>query len=332
MPFDQHPEDAGNRQARSNHRRIPYTEREIADCKASIPLLATLQRRVALKKRGNEWYGLCPFHQEKSPSFTINVEKGFYHCFGCGAHGTAIDAKMHFENMTFPEVMDEFLVRNGGAHRSSADVFAARQKRLHDEAAAARRAVEQAAEAVWNATVPAKGTVTEAAIRNLGYRLVIPPVIRHCPSLLLAGEKPEAAAVALVEQDDILAGRCVCVAPVHDGSSFDAGLVLSSETFIGEQEVGTIRLGRAGRTLGFAATLTTALAGRQLYSVPVWQCSFARRPFAPPVPDEVERILVFGEGSGDDFTIALANQFESYGRDVEVMLPGQQTFVEQMRG
>jgi len=47
-------------------------------------------RRVRLIKRGREQTGLCPFHSEKTPSFTVSQDKGFYHCFGCGAHGDVI--------------------------------------------------------------------------------------------------------------------------------------------------------------------------------------------------------------------------------------------------
>jgi hypothetical protein len=51
---------------------------------------ADRQRSVKLEKAGREHKGCCPFHSEKTPSFTVNDEKGFYHCFGCGAHGDAI--------------------------------------------------------------------------------------------------------------------------------------------------------------------------------------------------------------------------------------------------
>ena len=54
-------------------------------------LAELIGRRVKLTKRGKEHLGLCPFHDEKTPSFTVNEEKGFYHCFGCQAHGRAFD-------------------------------------------------------------------------------------------------------------------------------------------------------------------------------------------------------------------------------------------------
>jgi DNA primase len=53
-------------------------------------LAALIGRKVKLEKAGREHKGCCPFHSEKTPSFTVNDEKGFYHCFGCGAHGDAI--------------------------------------------------------------------------------------------------------------------------------------------------------------------------------------------------------------------------------------------------
>ena len=63
--------------------------------------------RVALKKAGREYKGCCPFHNEKTPSFTVSPDKGFYHCFGCGAHGTAIGFLMEYDKMEFVEAIEE---------------------------------------------------------------------------------------------------------------------------------------------------------------------------------------------------------------------------------
>lgn len=65
-------------------------------------------KRVQLKKAGGrgEWSGLCPFHNEKTPSFTVSDDKGFYHCFGCGEHGSAFDFLMKQEGLSFPEAVE----------------------------------------------------------------------------------------------------------------------------------------------------------------------------------------------------------------------------------
>ena len=70
-------------------------------------------RRVRLVKKGREHSGLCPFHKEKTPSFTVNDEKGFYHCFGCGAHGSAFDFIMETEGLGFREAVDKLAADAG---------------------------------------------------------------------------------------------------------------------------------------------------------------------------------------------------------------------------
>ncbi|WP_135079893.1 DNA primase [Terasakiella sp. SH-1] len=70
-------------------------------------------KRVKLIKKGKEHSGLCPFHSEKSPSFTVNDDKGFYHCFGCGAHGSALDFVMNTEGLNFPEAVERLAVQAG---------------------------------------------------------------------------------------------------------------------------------------------------------------------------------------------------------------------------
>ncbi len=83
------------------------------DVRARTGLADLIGKRVQLKKHGREWMGLCPFHNEKTPSFTINEEKGFYHCFGCGEHGSAFDFVMKTEGLSFPEAVER-LARAAG--------------------------------------------------------------------------------------------------------------------------------------------------------------------------------------------------------------------------
>ncbi len=60
---------------------------------------------VELKKRGGNYFGLCPFHNEKTPSFSVAPAKQIYHCFGCGAGGNAITFLMEYERIPFPEAV-----------------------------------------------------------------------------------------------------------------------------------------------------------------------------------------------------------------------------------
>jgi DNA primase len=85
-------------------RRIPQTF--IHELIARADLLDVIGARVALKKAGSNYKGLCPFHNEKTPSFSVSPDKGFYHCFGCSAHGNAIDFIMRYENRSFPEAVE----------------------------------------------------------------------------------------------------------------------------------------------------------------------------------------------------------------------------------
>ncbi len=71
--------------------------------RANLPVSEIVGRRVKLTRRGNEYTGLCPFHNEKTPSFTVNDEKAFYHCFGCGAHGDIVSFVMQTEGDGFVE-------------------------------------------------------------------------------------------------------------------------------------------------------------------------------------------------------------------------------------
>ena len=78
----------------------------IDDLIARADIVEVIGRRVQLKKAGREFKACCPFHDEKTPSFTVSPGKGFYHCFGCGMHGTAIGFLMEYDHMSFVEAIE----------------------------------------------------------------------------------------------------------------------------------------------------------------------------------------------------------------------------------
>ncbi|MCR6630065.1 MAG: DNA primase [Magnetospirillum sp.] len=77
------------------------------ELRTRVSLPGIVSRRVKLTKKGREYSGLCPFHNEKSPSFTVNEDKGFFHCFGCGAHGDAISFEMRANHLAFTEAVEK---------------------------------------------------------------------------------------------------------------------------------------------------------------------------------------------------------------------------------
>ena len=91
--------------------RIP--DAFIDELLARTDIVELVGARVPLKKQGREYSARCPFHDERSPSFTVSPVKQFYHCFGCGAHGTAISFLMNYDRMEFLDAVEELARRAG---------------------------------------------------------------------------------------------------------------------------------------------------------------------------------------------------------------------------
>lgn len=82
-----------------------YSETVIEQIKARVSIIEVVSRYVALSRKGDRFWGLCPFHDEKTPSFSVLPEKGFFHCFGCGKSGSMFDFIMEMEHLSFPEAI-----------------------------------------------------------------------------------------------------------------------------------------------------------------------------------------------------------------------------------
>jgi len=201
-------------------------DREIVDrVRDATDLLALVGQAVKLRKQGSAHVGLCPFHAERSPSFQVVANRGFYHCFGCGKHGDAFAWLMEREGMTFPEALEQ-LARAAGVdlpqrrERPSAEV---------DLETRMRSALE-AAQSYFEAQL-ARHEGARAYLRDRGYAgpflaeagFGMAPdgwdgLVNHLRGLNLSGELLEQAGLASRSergtQIDFLRNRLTI--PIHD--------------------------------------------------------------------------------------------------------------------
>jgi len=91
----------------------PIPQEFIDEVLARSDLVALIERRISLKKAGKDFTARCPFHDEKTPSFTVSPDKQFYHCFGCGAHGNAIGFLMAFDRLEFRDAVADLAAEAG---------------------------------------------------------------------------------------------------------------------------------------------------------------------------------------------------------------------------
>ncbi len=145
----------------------------VARIRDATNLLDLVGQAVQLRKQGAAWVGRCPFHSERTPSFQVLPEKGFYHCFGCGKHGDAFDWMMEREGLTFGEALEQ-LARSAGVdlpklkQRSTAEIdLESRQRSALDAAQAfyARRLQETSMARDYLET---RG-ITESFARDAGF-------------------------------------------------------------------------------------------------------------------------------------------------------------------
>ena len=90
-----------------------YPEEVIEEVRTRNDIVDIVSQYVNLKKKGANYFGLCPFHNEKSPSFSVSPGKQMYYCFGCGAGGNVFTFLMEYENFTFVEAL-KFLADRAG--------------------------------------------------------------------------------------------------------------------------------------------------------------------------------------------------------------------------
>lgn len=112
--------------------------------RSRLSLAEIVGEKVKLTRKGRVFFGLCPFHHEKTPSFSVNEEKEFYHCFGCGAHGDAIGFLMEKDHYSFIEAVRELAAR---ANLSLPHDFSSKEEKSQEDLTSFKKALEEAS--VW---------------------------------------------------------------------------------------------------------------------------------------------------------------------------------------
>ena len=93
---------------------MPFIDRDfINDLPNRVDIVGLINKRVALKKAGKDYKACCPFHEEKTPSFTVVPTKEIYHCFGCGESGGIIDFVMKYDHLSFVEAIETVAGESG---------------------------------------------------------------------------------------------------------------------------------------------------------------------------------------------------------------------------
>lgn len=144
-----------------------YTQDKIEEVRARADIVDVIGAHVRLRRSGRNFTGLCPFHDEKTPSFSVSPERGFFHCFGCGAGGTVFDFVMRHEGQTFPEALQSLAHRFGISLPEPAAGGGARVEQNERDAlfAANQIAAEFYAYVLWNSS---EGAAAREYIKTRG--------------------------------------------------------------------------------------------------------------------------------------------------------------------
>src|SRR6266576_720840 len=232
------------------------------ELRARVPLGSLVGRRVKLIRRGRELGGLCPFHHEKTPSFYVVEDKGFFHCFGCGAHGDAIGYLMRAENLDFIEAIERLAAEAGLAvpqQTPQERERAQRQKTLLEALAAAANFYEAR---LWSAAGArareylAQRGLDEETIRR--FRLGWAPSPqetgdRQALRRALSGEFPEAL---LLEKGRVLYAWAAARANLARGEGSEPPPVIVVEGYMDVIALHHAGFGTAVAPLGTALTET----------------------------------------------------------------------------
>ena len=310
---------------------FPQKERSLPsfeDVKGHTSIVRLVGRNVVLKKNAGKHVGLCPFHNEKTPSFTVNETKRFFHCFGCGAHGDAFDYLRLAQGMGLHEALEHLAIEAGmvsdheGRKRPTRQPIAPQAVRDDQD----ERNRIDFARRKWCEAVALTDSPADVYLRARGLRpgsdgwppsLRSHPALKHGPTGLLLP--------ALIAAITIWPGRNVV--GVHrtflrmDGR--DKAPVSNNKMMLGKCAGGAVRLAPAASELLVCEGIETALGVQQGTGKPVWACLSTGGMKTVILPPEVETVIIAADGDepGEEAAQEAARRFIAEGRTAKIARP-----------
>lgn len=289
--------------------------------KAALRLSEFVGQKVKLDRRGADWFGCCPFHEEKSASFSVNDAKGFYHCFGCHENGDVLDWWQKQEGLTFAEARDR-LRREAGASTINppSEVRALKPVQIDDEQK--RKQIE--ARSIWRQSLSIDGTVADVYLRDARAILYtpLPAALRFHQGLQPDPRHGETYPAMIAGVTDT-AGDLVAIQRTflaRDGSG--KARISAPKRSLGPIGQGCVRLGSVAPVLGIAEGVETGLSAMELYSIPVW-CVLGSQLSRLEFPPTVRNVVIFADRgrAGEDAAFKARQHYRSQGRKVSIQLP-----------
>lgn len=279
-----------------------------------IPIASVIGRAVALKRRGNGLWGLCPLHNEKTPSLHVSPEKNLWHCFGCGAGGDVIEWVKRLKKIDFAAAVEILTDRSSFRGSSLNSAPATPGAILSPDTIPDPNTGK--AYLTWCAAHDIRNG--DAASLYLYLRgLSIPemtPCLRYHPNLWCAeiGDVAPALIAAIEDNHEFTGIQRIWLTPKLETVNGEGprdnrlGGLQARKKSLGRLGSGAVRLGRPGPTLGLAEGVEDAIAARLLFSHPVWAVCGANRyeKVARALPTSVREVVFFVDNDNAGLTQA----------------------------
>lgn len=287
------------------------------------PLPSIVAATVKLQRAGNEWKGCCPFHSDRTPSFTIFADGERFHCFGCGAQGDVLDYVMRLHGTGMVEAAR--LLSGGDLPKVDLPALPA----------SIRTSRTGEAQSIWERAIPAAGTLAESYLASRAITCPLPPDIRF--SRLPYGKSDPLPCLVAAVRD--AAGTLIGLQRIYLRSDGRGKADLPKPKLsLGKVAGGAIRLG----DLDESATVTVCegpedgLSLLEMTGGPIWVSAGASMLPAMQFPGDVRRVVIAADN--DEAGIAAANKaaraFSGRGLTVRIIrpLPGFKDYNDELRG